>query len=200
MSFWPNTGRLPRPSPTTPPTAAAGVTGAGTPNGRSGPWRRRWSGRRKKPATGPATIAMARASSPFPWRQSSRALAAEAEEALYQEEAVRRRHRNSRSRNRSNPHPHPEKPNRTKPGEERKGRSHWHKKGHRKSGGGTPPLRAEFLPTSAVWKAIRPLCAGWLPVYGGVFPCKPNLPKQNRPSPPSRPRAWPCGSPWSVWR
>ena len=28
---------------------------------------------KKKPATGPATIAMARASSPFPWRQSSRA-------------------------------------------------------------------------------------------------------------------------------
>ena len=76
---------------------------------------------------------------PLPLETELQGLAAEAEEALYQEEAVRRRHRNSRSRNRSNPHPHPEKPNRTKPGEERKGRSHWHKKGHRKSGGGTPP-------------------------------------------------------------
>ena len=76
---------------------------------------------------------------PLPLETELQGLAAEAEEALYQEEAVRRPHRNSRSRNRSNPHPHPEKPNRTKPGEERKGRSHWHKKGHRKSGGGTPP-------------------------------------------------------------
>ena len=71
---------------------------------------------------------------PLPLETELQGLAAEAEEALYQEEAVRRRHRNS-----PNPHPHPEKPNRTKPGEERKGRSHWHKKGHRKSGGGTPP-------------------------------------------------------------
>lgn len=80
---------------------------------------------------------------PLPLETELQGLAAEAEEALYQEESVRRRHRNSRSRSKSGAHPHPEKPNRTKSGEERKGRPHWHKRSHRKSGGGTPPPPAE---------------------------------------------------------
>ena len=153
-------GTPPRPSLTTPPTAAAGVTGAGTPNGRSGPWRRRWSGRRKKPATGPATIAMARASSPFPWRQSSRAW-----RPRRRRPSIRRRPSAAATGTAgagTGPIPIPTRKSPTGPNLGRRERAVLTgiKKATERVVEEPRPLRAEFLPTSAVWKAIRPLCAG----------------------------------------
>ncbi len=117
--------------------------------------------RRKKPATGPTTIAMARASSPLPWRQSSRAW-----------RPRRRRHSIRRRR----PPPPPEQPepeqvqSPSPPGKAQpdqtwggeKGRSHWHKKATERVVEEPRPLRAEFLPTSSVWKSHPPLMRGWL--------------------------------------
>ena len=83
---------------------------------------------------------------PLPLETELQGLAAEAEEALYQEEAVRRRHRKS-----------PTGPNL---GRRERAVLTGIKKATERVVEEPRPLRAEFLPTSAVWKAIRPLCAG----------------------------------------
>ena len=161
MSFWLNTGRLLQAQPDHAPNRRRRGDQGRNAERAERALEAEVERRRKKPATGPATIAMARASSPFPGDRAP-GPGGRGGGGTLSGGGVRRRHRNSRSRNRSNPIPTRKSPTGPNLGRRERAVLTGIKKATERVVEEPRPLRAEFLPTSSVWKAIRPLCAGWL--------------------------------------